>query len=349
MKSARPLSRILFPLTAASLLAAGGTAHGDLGFSASANPSLRVVTPSSHRELHSLFHSEGYDWKTLHKGVPPLVMSTLPADLARVPRITERKRLFFLSLLPMVLIANEEISRKREELLWLFERFDAGEALDAVEAEFVASIAREYGLKGDPLADFGARDALLKRVDIVPPSLVLAQAANESAYGTSRFALKGNNLFGEWTLIPGNGLVPRQRPAGEIYEVRRFPTLLDSVKAYLKNINTHTAYLPLRDRRAALRAEGLPLQGRDLARGLTKYSVRGEAYVDEIREIIRRNRLSLLSSATLRQDLSAAGQGRHGLLSTGHRASRRSQIAGYRRAEPLPVFKNQPSLTLLRR
>lgn len=340
MKNARPLSRILLPLTAVSLLAGGGTARADLAPLAPGKiHSLKIVSPSSHRDLHTIFLSEGYTWSTLDKGVPPIILTTLPSDLARVPRLSERKQLFFLSLLPMVLVANDEISRKREELLTVFDRWDRGEPLAREIQSQVNLVAREYGVEGDPLANWDARATLLKRVDILPPSLVLAQAANESAYGTSRFALKGNNLFGEWTFNPGEGLVPRERPAGEIYEVRRFDSLYDSIKAYLKNINTHLAYVPLRDRRAVLRAEGLPLQGRDLARGLTNYSIRGEAYVDEIREIIRRNRLSLLTSVSLRQHgLEDSQRQGKGLFSSSMNASRQAQSAARGRRPALPSF-----------
>lgn len=269
----------------------------------SVQPQPKIVSPATHHELKDFFAALGYDWKTIEHGVPPFILGTLPADLDRIPRITEKKRIFFLSLLPMVLMANDEIGRQREELIRLFQQHDAGIRIDSARRAWVAAVTEEYRMKGNPLTSIRIREKLLKRVDIVPPSMALAQAASESGYGTSRFARIGNNLFGEWTFIPGTGMVPEKRPAGESYEVRRFETLFDSVRSYMKNLNTHRAYRALRSQRANLRAAGLPLRGMDLARGLENYSTRGEAYVEDIRAIIRRNHLAFLSSATLRDTL----------------------------------------------
>lgn len=259
-----------------------------------------VVTPASHGELKEFFAARNYDWNTVAEGVPPFLLGALPGDLDRIPRVAEKKRVFFLSMLPMVLMVNDEIRRQREELVALFARHDAGDRLSPEQRTLAASLAREYGLQGDPLASDGVRRALLERVDTIPTSLALAQAATESAYGTSRFARQGNNLFGEWTFIPGTGLVPKERPPGATYEVRRFATPYDSVRSYLRNLNTHRAYRLLREQRTHLRTAGRPLKGMDLARGLEKYSTRGEAYVEDIRAIIRRNHLSLLATVTLR-------------------------------------------------
>lgn len=259
-----------------------------------------AVSPADHGELKSFFAARGYDWDTLHHGIPPFFLESLPGDLDRIARVEEKKRVFFLSMLPMVLLANEEIDRKRRELTALLDRHDAGSPLSAEEDILIASLAREYGLKDDPLADEAARSALLRRVDTIPPSLALAQAATESAYGTSRFARLGNNLFGEWTFTPGTGLVPKERPPGATYEVRRFASLYDSVRSYMRNLNTHRAYRPFRLRRAELRTAGLVPAGIDLAAGLERYSTRGTAYIEDLRAIIRRNGLSLLATVALR-------------------------------------------------
>ncbi len=157
-----------------------------------------------------------------------------------------------------------------------------------------------YKLSGDPLHEPKIRRRLLKRVDIIPPGLALAQAASESAYGTSRFSRLANNLFGEWTFAPGTGIVPKDRPEGKTYEIRRFKSIFASVNAYFKNLNTHRAYKNLREKRAFLRSEGLPLKSTTLADGLIHYSIRGEEYVKSIKKIIRQNRLSRLSQVKLR-------------------------------------------------
>jgi Bax protein len=141
---------------------------------------------------------------------------------------------------------------------------------------------------------------LLHRVDILPPSLVLAQAATESGWGTSRFAREGNNLFGQRTYRPGNGIVPANRPDGETHEVKRFGTLFESVRSYMRNLNTHLAYRELRDLRAQLRRSGRPLSGALLADGLNAYSTRSSDYITDVRAIIRANDLSRANQAFLR-------------------------------------------------
>lgn len=272
------------------------------------HPKPKIVSPTTHQELKDFFAAHKYAWETLDEGVPPFILATLPHDLDRVPRVIDKKRIFFLSLLPMILMANDEILEQRQALLRLLELHDAGVPLDPAQRAWVSNLVEEYGMGGDPLSSPRVREMLLKRVDIIPPALALAQAASESGYGTSRFARIGNNLFGEWTFIPGTGIIPQRRPAGESYEVRRFETLFDSVKSYMKNLNTHRAYADLRMQRANLRAAGLPVRGMDLARGLERYSTRGESYVEDIRAIIRRNNLALLSSAFLRKDFSTVTQ-----------------------------------------
>ena len=261
----------------------------------------KVVTPATQQELKQFFLSLNYRWDTLKtEGVPPIIVKALPEDLDDTARTTEKKRIFFLSLLPMVLMENDHICQERDSLQRLCSLHDQGRRLKREQQERIAALARKYRIQGNPLSDLRVRRRLLKRIDVIPPSMVLAQAANESAYGTSRFARLGNNLFGEWTFTPGEGLVPRKRPVGEFYEVRRFSNLYESVKSYMRNINTNSAYMALRNQRAMLRSKGLPLRGMDLAEGLKLYSARRDDYVKDIQEIIRRNRLSLLADAALR-------------------------------------------------
>jgi Bax protein len=268
---------------------------------------LQALRPTSHRELEDFFASKNYDWNTVPDGVPLFILETLPGDLHRVDKITEKKRIFFLSLLPMVLLANDEILAERQHLEKILDKFDREGEISAEEMDQLGGLQKEYGVEGDTLHDPDLRTDLLGRIDVIPPSLVLAQAATESAYGTSRFARRANNIFGEWTFVPGAGLVPRERPEGETYEVRRFPTVAASLYSYMKNINTNRAYRGFRHQRAQLRAAGRPLRGLDLAAGLERYSIRGLEYVDELRQIIRRNRLTRLSAAALRSGADGKG------------------------------------------
>jgi Bax protein len=263
------------------------------------------LEPASHQELNSYFSRHGYDWQTLDLGVPLIIVEKFPVDFQELEAGNERKRLFFLALLPMVLLVNDEISEQRTTLNELCKRYDLNETLSPLELNNVADLAKCYKIEHDPLADAQARTLLFNRLDILPPSLVLAQAAQESAYGTSRFARLGNNLFGEMVYDDTRiqGIVPRHNPEDGVpaYRARSFPTLLESLRAYMINLNTHPAYQDLRIRRAELRARGLTIAGRELADGLLAYSERGDAYIRDIKTVIAVNRLSLLSDVALRK------------------------------------------------
>ncbi len=285
--------------------------------------------PTSHLELEELFTNHNYAWGTLDAGIPSIFLEALPADLHRISQVQKKKTVFFLSMLPIILRANEAIRTQKATLASLLKRHDQGEFLTVNEQAQLSAIAGEYKVSGNPLVDLHAREKLLKRVDTLPTSMVLAQAATESAYGTSRFARLGNNLFGEWTFIPGTGMIPAGRPEGQSYELRRFSSIYDSVAAYMKNLNTHWAYKSLRELRARMRAEGQPLRGIDLAAGLTRYSERGEDYVRQIQTIIRSNRLHRLGSVIFRQNLLSDEEGAvftSGLLSSTMPSSRLSAL-----------------------
>lgn len=151
------------------------------------------------------------------------------------------------------------------------------------------STARDYGVEMSDVADTKAWNALLERVDEVPLRLVLAQSANESSWGNSRFAREGYNFFGQWCFTKGCGIVPSRRTPGLTHEVAKFASVNESVAAYLKNINTGRVYAGLRRIPADKRRAGEQPTAHDLAGGLVKYSERGDAYVKEIRAMIRVN------------------------------------------------------------
>lgn len=221
--------------------------------------------------------------------VQPEVATDIP-DFAVVTVVQERKDMFYDFLLPMVEAENERLSLKREQLAHWQEAANDGRELSSRSIERLSEWAHRYYVETEqPLQD--VLDELWLKVDHIPPSLVVAQAANESAWGTSRFALEGNNLFGQWCFSPGCGLVPQSRPAGETYEVRRFDEPLLSVRGFMLNLNRHFSYEDLRERRAELRAQGETVTGIDLAPHLLAYSTRREAYVDEIIGMINFNDL----------------------------------------------------------
>ncbi len=235
--------------------------------------------------------------KSGHADVPRLLLASMPADLHEVSRVERRKALFIGAVLPLVLEVNQAILKDRARLTSIRDRRQAGRRVPAHDRLWLAAKAEQYGLSHDDV-DVGA---LLRRLDIVPPSLAIAQAAVESGWGTSRFAREGNALFGQWTWSDDDdGLVPRQREDGKTHRIKVFGHLIEGVAAYAVNLNTHPAYRDFRARRAALRRQGGPLDGDRLAGTLTRYSERGADYVTTLRTVIRANELGKLDDARLR-------------------------------------------------
>lgn len=221
----------------------------------------------------------------------PAYFFSMP-DFATYRNVHEKKQQFFNFMLPLVREANRLIRNDRTELLAMQRQLLYGFSLDADQRRLLDAIAQRYRIDAaDAGSDADRLSMLLTRIDIVPASLVLAQSANESGWGTSRFARNANNLFGVWCFTEGCGVKPRARPAGSTHEVARYDSVQESVNAYIHTINTHPAYAGLRALRAYLRVNGVQMSGTMLAGGLTKYSARGEAYVREIQQIIRFNNL----------------------------------------------------------
>lgn len=256
-----------------------------------AAPELEPLAALSAAQLGETFASHNYGWPP-SATIPRVAVARLPPDLADQPA-ARRKVLFMQTLLPLILAENNAIRREKRVLArWR----EAGEERGRELAGAFDRLRQRYRVDGE-LSAAQARDVLKSRVGVVPPSLALAQAAIETGWGTSRFALEGNNLFGEWTWDASQGLAPRRRDAGKSHYVRRFPGLRASVRGYLHNLNTHAAYAPLRARREASRAQGQAPDGNALAAGLAAYSERGQAYVDDVRTIIRQNRLERVAES----------------------------------------------------
>ncbi|HCH23930.1 MAG TPA: flagellar biosynthesis protein FlgJ [Oceanospirillaceae bacterium] len=205
-------------------------------------------------------------------------------DFSQYQDVKQKKQAFFGFLRPLAEQANTQVLRLREEL----SRIDP-QRITNQQALRLKRLARTYKIKTPNSAE--QLDLLLRKIQIIPEALVLAQAANESAWGTSRFAVEGNNLFGQWCFKAGCGLVPNGRPAGEKYEVRLFKTPQDSVSAYVRNLNSHGGYIGLRKIRECLLTTDQTVTGRALASGLLHYSSRGVEYIKEIKQLIRVNRL----------------------------------------------------------
>ena len=212
-------------------------------------------------------------------------------DFVSVRDITVKKSQFFDYLEDYILAENQSIAALRAELLPYIEVANTGVPFSQQERDFVFEIAEIYKVDIETLTEQEVANELSLRVDEIPVSLALAQAANESAWGTSRFALEGNNIFGEWCFTPGCGIVPRRRPSGASHEVQRFDSIAESIESYILNINTNRSYRYLRDLRAEMRANGADLDPMLLATGLGRYSQRGDHYVDEVQNIILQNNL----------------------------------------------------------
>ncbi len=190
-------------------------------------------------------------------------------------------------------LSNQEILAQRAQLLVLHERYLASKRIDLRNRHWLNNLANKYRLED---ADFTNPDTWLqlnKRVDIVPNSLVIAQAIEESGWGRSRFAEEGNNYFGMWCYGEDcDGIVPAQRQDGQDYALQTFPSALASVEDYMNNLNTHFSYVYFRDLRHQLRKEKNHITGLELVPALVYYSNRREQYVDTIATIIRSYHLS---------------------------------------------------------
>ena len=211
-------------------------------------------------------------------------------DFSTYTDVKAKKTAFFGYMLPLVEARNLHIQGQREQLLAVAERTQ--DVLSEQDAKTIAELAAAYRMTDADMTSTDLVEELLIRIDTVPTSLALAQAAVESGWGTSRFAVQANNLFGQWCYEKGCGLVPNQRNSGANHEVAKFANVSDAVYSYTRNINTHRAYKDLRVTRAGLREDNETISGHILAEGLLRYSERGKDYVHELQAVIRINKLA---------------------------------------------------------
>ena len=188
----------------------------------------------------------------------------------------EKKKRFFAFLSPFIQQEINIIVNQRNRLIKAINQHN--------DLLWLKALASQY-----QLTEYNDYPELLRRVDILPIELILAQSANESMWGESRFARKGNNLFGQWCSTQHCGIIPLNRTPGKTHEVATFKHINASIRSYLHNINTHPAYQKLRILRSQLRHLQRPLNAEILATGLENYSERGKNYVAEIQAMIRIN------------------------------------------------------------
>ncbi|MGK0498993.1 MAG: Bax protein [Oceanicoccus sp.] len=227
------------------------------------------------------------DGPSVEPGYVLIGNSSLP-DFNNYQQVDDKKQAFFDFMRLLINQENTRVTVLRNHLQKL--STDPDNLSDA-QKNWLLELA-EFYWSSEQSIDAAFFNSLLQRVDAVPVSLVLAQSANESAWGTSRFATKGNNLFGQWCFETGCGMVPAGREDGDVHEVASFKSPLQSVQAYIYNLNTHAAYIELRALRANQRLKKQALSGVVLAQGLSKYSSRGDAYIVEIQKMISFNKLS---------------------------------------------------------
>lgn len=248
-------------------------------------------------DLSHRFVQLGYHLDHVRYGageVPRILLANLPGDLTEIKTVEVRKVLFIQAILPLILRANEQIAADRERLRGILARRGTWSEQDAA---WVATLAARY------MVDPSATGELLRRVDVIPTSLAIAQAAEESGWGTSRFAIAGNAVFGQWTYDPEKGLVPIAREEGRTHLVRSYDGLLGSVAGYALNLNTHDAYNAFRNRRQMMRTEVGALDATLLASTLIYYSEGRRDYTKRIRDIMDINDLTAFDDARLSREL----------------------------------------------
>ena len=234
-------------------------------------------------DLINYFDSIDYGWPIKSAAhIPKTLIKKMPQDMKDLKDVKTRKHLFIRIMLPII-IAEQKRIREQRKTLKLILQSDIQQ--NKKMQNWLNKLFKEYKIK--PSLSFEEKaNALLTKFDELPITLVLAQAAIESGWGTSRFTRLGNSLFGEWTFEPGDGIIPVNRQPGKTHEVKAFPSLRDAIASYIKNINRNNAYKELRKYRADMRKNHQPLDAKILAKGLQRYSQKGEAYVTSLLKIL---------------------------------------------------------------
>ena len=258
-------------------------------------PELFASTPDNTISLNAettlnLFEDLNYDLKAVRAGqkVKPIYLTKLPKDLKTLGDTKTKRELFIKIVLPLILYENEKIIDDRKRLFKILgKNFNSPGEKVWLNRRF-----KEYKIEDKDLAE------LKMRMDIIPVSIAVAQAANESGWGTSRFALEGNALFGQWTWSK-KGISPKNKDPDQSHKILQFQILKASVRAYKNNLNTHNAYKEFREVRAKLRQSGTTITGLALIKYLKRYASIGEKYTELIEGIMVQNSLTDFDKANL--------------------------------------------------
>ena len=250
------------------------------------NDSVRLSAST----IKQLFEDTGYNLNDVRKKklVKPVALTLLPQEVKMIENSKKRKEFFIQIILPLIIEENNNIKLDRKTLFTIINKSNNSNT----EKKWLEKKYKQYGVKSGDLS------SLKIRMDEIPVSLAIAQAAKETGWGTSRFALEGNALFGQWTWS-GEGLKPKEAKEGENHKVMKFNILQASVRAYQRNINTHSTYKDFRKARAKLRDNNKPLDSIELSKHLNKYAETGNQYVEVLQKIIKQNKLQDFDDAKL--------------------------------------------------
>ena len=240
--------------------------------------------------ISQLFKETNYnsDDVRANKLVRPVALTWLPNEIKKIESTKKRKNLFIQIVLPLILEENNNIKLDRLKLFAIINKNNNTK----LEKQWLNQKFKQYGIPSKDLS------TLKIRMDEIPTSLAIAQAAKETGWGTSRFALEGNALFGQWTWS-GEGLKPKDAEKTEGHKVMKFNVLQASVRAYQRNLNTHSSYREFRKARAKLRDQEEQLDSLLLSEHLDKYAETGQKYVDTLKKIITQNNLKDFDDAKL--------------------------------------------------
>ena len=240
--------------------------------------------------IEELFKSTNYSLEDVRKNklVKPISLTLLPNEIKKIENTKKRKDLFIQIILPLVIKENNNIKLDRKKLFGILNKSKNTKS----EKNWLNSKFKQYGVVNKDLS------TLKIRMDEIPVSMAIAQAAKETGWGTSRFALEGNALFGQWTWS-GEGIKPSNADTESTHKIMKFKILQASVRAYQRNLNTHSSYKNFRSARAELRDEGKELDSMILTEYLDKYAEIGKEYVKVLQQIIKQNNLTDFDDAKL--------------------------------------------------
>ena len=258
----------------------------DIEFKKGPSKSVRIEAST----LNQMFLDKNYTLEVvrIENIVKPFEVGMLPVELKQIQSTKERKELFIKIVLPLILSENNRIRRDRSTLFKILNKNINSKA----EKNWLNNKFKQYGVLNKDVS------TLKVRMDEIPVSLAIAQAAKETGWGTSRFAIEGNALFGQWT-YSGEGIKPAGSDKNDKHKVMAFSVLKASVRAYQRNLNTHSSYKEFRKVRAIQRDNDEPLNSLELANYLNSYAETGDEYTKTLKKIIVQNNLKDFDKAKI--------------------------------------------------